>query len=291
MAVFTGTESADIYVATSEGDLVAGLAGNDTLIGNTGRDTLNGGADNDLLLADNSVSTSGGNDTLYGGQGNDTLVGAQFGFSSDLLIGNANNDLLIAANNGGNTLIGGQGDDTIYGSLQNGNIMNGSSGNDLLLAGLGNDILLGDRDNDILVGGIGNNDMYGGDGRDEFQFLSRKENTLSVSTGKDEVLRSDGGFGGIDTIYDFSMDDRITIRELDRNAVLTITTNSAGAAVITVLGTAGNGQTADQVITVFGITREQILSPGVDFIAVNNSFINITNTVSTDGISTFTVNA
>jgi Ca2+-binding RTX toxin-like protein len=307
MAVFNGTESDDLYLATSEGDNVVGIGGNDTLVGNIGRDALDGGSGNDLLLAGgNSASTvtanvaladdfstakSGviGNDTLSGGRGNDTLVGAQAGFSSDLLIGNADNDLLIAANNGGNTLIGGQGDDTIYGSLQNGNTIYGSSGNDLLLSGLGNDLLLGDRGNDILVGGIGDNDMYGGDGRDEFQFLSRKENTLSVFTGKDEILRSDGGFGGIDSINDFSSDDRITISELDRNAVVTITNNAAGAAVITVLGTAVNGQPADQVITVFGITREQLLAPGLDFIVIDNSFINTTNTVSADGISTFTV--
>ncbi|NJL43222.1 MAG: hypothetical protein HC935_07605 [Pseudanabaena sp. SU_2_4] len=41
--------------------------------------------------------------------------------------------------------MGGQGDDTLYGSLQNANAMNGSSGNDLLIAGLGNDVLLGGR--------------------------------------------------------------------------------------------------------------------------------------------------
>ncbi len=290
MAIFIGTAANDSYVSTSEGDDVAGLAGNDTLVGNSGRDTLKGGADNDLLLADNSgASTSGGNDTLYGGRGNDTLVGNRFSFSADELLGNADNDLLIASNNGGSTLMGGQGDDTVYGSFQNGNIINGDSGNDLLIAGLGNDVLLGDSGNDILVAGVGNDILTGGDGGDEFQFLSRRENTLSVFTGKDEILRSDGGFGGIDSIGDFSANDRITIGELDRNAVVTVTTNAVGAAVITILGTAGNGQLADQVITVFGMTREQLLAPGSDFIAINNSFINTTNTVSADGISTFIV--
>jgi Ca2+-binding RTX toxin-like protein len=309
MAAFNGTESADLYLATFEGDNVVGIGGNDTLVGNTGRDALDGGAGNDLLLAGgNSALTASvnvaladdfsaseldivGNDTLSGGQGNDTLVGSQAGFSSDLLIGNADNDLLIAADNGGNTLVGGQGDDTIYGSLQNGNIIQGSSGNDLLLSGLGDDTLEGNSGNDILVGGIGNNDLRGGEGRNEFQFLSRKDNTLAIFTGTDQILRSDGGFGGIDRIYGFSSDDRITIRELDRNAVVNFTTSAAGAAVITILGKAVNGQPANQVITVFGITREQILTPGADFIAINNSFIDITNTFSTDGTSTFTVNA
>jgi Ca2+-binding RTX toxin-like protein len=305
MAVFNGTETEDTYEATSEGDNVAGLGGNDTLVGNAGRDSLDGGSDNDLLVAGNGMlsastnftvvagdfggSTAGVSDTLFGGQGNDTLVGAQVGFSSDLLIGNAGLDLLVAAVNGGSIAIGGQGDDTIYGSLQNGNVMNGSSGDDLLLSGLGNDTLLGDRGSDILVGGIGNNDMYGGDGSDEFQLLSRKDNTLSVFTSTDRILRSDGGFGGIDTIYDFGSDDRITIRDLDRNALVTVTTNAVGAAVITILGTAGNGQPADQLITVLGITREQLLTPGAGLIAVNNNFINITNTFSTDVVSTFTV--
>jgi Ca2+-binding RTX toxin-like protein len=289
MAIFTGTAADDSYIATPEGDIVDGLAGNDTLIGNTGTDTLNGGADNDLLRAGNSASTAGGNDTLYGGQGNDTLIGAQFGFSADLLIGNADNDLLIAANNGGNTLIGGQGDDTLYGSLQNGNTMNGSSGNDLLVGGLGNDTLVGGIGNDILVGGIGNDILVGGDDTDEFQFLSRKENTLSVFVGTEQILRSDGGFGGSDIISDFSLGDRIAITELDRNSVVTVANDSFGTAVITIVGTTSNGQTVAQTITVLGITKEQLLAPGSQAFAIYDNLITPANTTKVDGISTFII--
>ncbi len=289
MAIFTGTAADDSYIATTEGDLVAGLAGNDTLVGNTGSDTLNGGADNDLLLTDLSASNAGGNDTISGGQGNDTLVGARSGFSADVLIGNANSDLLIASNNGGNTLLGGQGDDIIYGGFQNGNIMDGGSGNDLLIAGLGNDSLLGDRGSDILVGGIGSNDLFGGDDADEFQFLSRKDNTLSVFAGTEQILRSDGGFGGSDIIYDFSANDSITISELDRNAVVTIFNDSDGVAVITIVGTTSNGQPANQTISVLGMSREQLLAPGSEFLSIYDNPITTANTINADGISTFTV--
>lgn len=310
MAAFNGTESEDLYLATSEGDNVVGLGGNDTLVGNTGRDALDGGADNDLLLAGNISSTTSAKDTLSGdfsvaiafgsdalmsgdtlsgGLGNDTLAGSQVGFSGDFLLGNAGNDLLVAARNGGNTLIGGQGDDTICGSLQNANSLRGSAGNDLLLSGMGNDTLAGDSGNDILVGGTGNNDLYGGEGSDEFQFLSRRDNTLSIFTNTDPILRSDGGFGGIDTIYDFSPDDKITILELDLNTLVTFATNTAGAAVITIRGTSGIGQPTDQTITVVGMTSEQMLAPGSNFIAIANNFITTSNTVSTDGIATYAV--
>jgi Ca2+-binding RTX toxin-like protein len=205
------------------------------------------------------------------------------------LTGNIDNDLLIAAENGGNTLIGGQGDDTIYGSLQNGNTMNGSSGNDLLVAGLGNDTLIGGIGNDILVGGYGNDILVGGDDIDEFQFLSCKENTLSVLVGTEQVLRSDGGFGGSDIISDFSLGDRISITELGRNAVVTVTNDSFGAAVITIAGTTSNGQSAAQTITVLGIAKEQLLAPGSQAFAIFENFITTANTNNVDGISTFTI--
>jgi Ca2+-binding RTX toxin-like protein len=304
MAVFTGTTANDSYLATTEGDNASGLRGDDTLIGNVGRDTLNGNGDNDMLFADSLTQTAGGNDSLYGGQGNDTLVGARFGFSADSLGGNRGEDLLIASTNGGNTLFGGQGDDTIYGSVANKNTMNGDLGNDVLIAGNAGDRMVGDSDlgqggNDTLIGGKGSDDMYGGDGsgsgagNDQFQFFSAVPQDLVAFTGAEQVVRSRGGFGGSDTIFDFATGDTISISQLNRNATVTVTTNSAGAAVITIAGTAGeNADSAAQTITVVDTTREELLAPGAQLFAINGQFITTNDTVNTGangGTSTFTV--
>ncbi|WP_019500740.1 calcium-binding protein [Pseudanabaena sp. PCC 6802] len=289
MANFTGTVANDSYTATPAGDNALGLGGNDTLIGNSGQDTLNGNADNDMLFADSNSSTAGGNDSLFGGQGNDTLVGARFGFSGDQLLGNRGEDLMIASTNGGNTLFGGQGNDTIYGSVSNNNVMNGDLADDVLIAGLGGDRMLGGEGNDTLIGGKGSDNMFGELGADQFQFFSAVPNDLSVFTGPEQVVRSRGGFGGGDTIFDFSTGDTISISQLDRNATVSITTNSAGAAVITIAGTASSGEPANQTITVVGVTRDQLLSPGSQLVAINGSFITSLDTVNSGDTSVFTV--
>ncbi|WP_019500739.1 calcium-binding protein [Pseudanabaena sp. PCC 6802] len=289
MANFTGTVANDSYTATPAGDNALGLGGNDTLIGNSGQDTLNGNADNDMLFADSNSSTAGGNDSLFGGQGSDTLVGARFGFSGDQLLGNRGEDLMIASTNGGNTLFGGQGNDTIYGSVSNNNVMNGDLADDVLIAGLGGDRMLGGEGNDTLIGGAGSENMFGELGADQFQFFSAVPNDLSVFTGAEQVVRSRGGFGGGDTIFDFSTGDTISISQLDRDATVSVTTNSAGAAVITIAGTASDGQPANQTITVVGVTRDQLLSPGSQLVAINGSFITSLDTVNSGDTSVFTV--
>lgn len=293
MAIFTGTSANDSYLATPEGDSAIGLAGNDSLYGNSGSDILNGNADDDILFADSLTQTAGGNDSLFGGQGNDTLVGARFGFSADSLGGNRGKDLLIASTNGGNTLFGGQGNDTIYGSVQNGNLMNGNLGNDLLIAGRGRDRMLGADGNDTLIGGSDNNDMFGEDGDDEFQFFTAISGDLTAFVGAEQVVRDRGGFGGSDIINDFSTGDTINISELDRNATIKVSTNSAGATVIEINGTAGsslgNSQPATNTITAIGVTREQLLAPGSQNLAINGQFITSVDTANTDTTSTYTV--
>jgi Ca2+-binding RTX toxin-like protein len=207
--------------------------------------------------------------------------------------GNRGKDLLIASTNGGNTLFGGQGSDTIYGSLSNGNIMNGDLGNDLLIAGRSSDRMLGGDGNDTLIGGKGNNEMFGEDGDDEFQFFTAVPGDITLFTGEEQIIRDRGGFGGSDSIYDFTTGDTINISELDRNASVSVTTNSAGAAVIEITGTAGSAlgdsQPAANTITIVGVTREQLLSPGSQNLAINGQFITSVDTFNTETISTFIV--
>jgi Ca2+-binding RTX toxin-like protein len=283
MAIFTGTSANDSYLATPEGDNARGLRGDDTLIGNSGRDTLNGNADNDQIFADSATQTAGGNDSLYGGQGDDTLVGARFGFSADSLGGNRGSDLLIASTNGGNTLFGGQADDTLYGSVSGSNTMNGDLGSDVLFAGRGGDRMLGADGNDTLVGGRGNDNMFGESGNDDFQFEAAVVGGLTEFTGAEQVVRDQGGWGGSDTVFDFSTGDKISIGVLDRDSTVSVTTNSAGAAVIVVSGstTLSDGlQTASNTITVVDTTAEELLAPGSQLLSVGGRFITINDTVN-----------
>ncbi len=209
---------------------------------------------------------------------------------------------MIASTNGGNTLFGGQGDDTLYGSVSNSNTLNGDLGNDVVIAGNGGDRTIGDSDlgragNDTLIGGRGSDNMFGGDGsglgagNDQFQFFSAVPQDLVAFTGAEQVVRSRGGFGGSDTIFDFATGDTISISQLDRNATVSVTTNSAGAAVIAIAGTASDGTPANQTITVVGVTKDALLAPGAQLFAVNGQFITTNDTVNTgDGAtSTFTV--
>ncbi|MGE7989820.1 retention module-containing protein [Pseudomonas sp. NPDC089554] len=70
-------------------------------------------------------------------------------------------------------------------TYQAGSTLNGTSGDDVLLAGAGNDTLVAGDGNDVLVGGEGNDKLYGGNGDD-----------LLIGGPGDDLL--DGG-AGIDT--------------------------------------------------------------------------------------------
>ncbi|MDF0732290.1 retention module-containing protein [Pseudomonas entomophila] len=61
---------------------------------------------------------------------------------------------------------GGTGAGAVDITYQAGNTLNGSNGDDVLLAGAGNDTLNGGNGHDVLVGGAGDDKLYGGDGDD-----------------------------------------------------------------------------------------------------------------------------
>ncbi len=268
----------------------------DTITGGLGRDILLGIGDNDLLFAASITQSAGGNDSLSGGQGNDTLVGARIGFSADTLSGDDGNDLLIASDSGGNTLLGGQGDDTIYGSITGSSVLNGEAGSDVLIAGRLGDRTIGGDGNDTLIGGVGNDNMFDEAGGDRFEFSPEVPDSF---TGVDQIIRSRGGFGGTDFINDFSTGDGIFISGLDSYDTLggggdsntvTITTNNAGAAEISING-ASNRQSARQTITVVGVTRDELLAPGSQLLSINGTFITLNdrNIFSVDGSSRYLI--
>ncbi|WP_245711350.1 putative Ig domain-containing protein [Paracidovorax valerianellae] len=94
----SGTAGDDALRGTSGNDELRGLAGNDSIEGFAGNDVLDGGP---------------GADTLRGGDGNDTLIaGEGSAMGSDMLYGEAGDDVLVASTSGTSRLSGGEGADT-----------------------------------------------------------------------------------------------------------------------------------------------------------------------------------
>jgi Ca2+-binding RTX toxin-like protein len=137
--------------------------GNPTEVGTASRaDTLNGTAANDHLMSGGgddiiNAATGGGNDILDGGAGRDDI---KAGAGNDILIGGADGDILQ----------GGLGNDRIYGTSETTTAQAIASGNagagsgqqgDWLNGNSGDDTLIGSTGNDVLMGGAGNDDICG----------------------------------------------------------------------------------------------------------------------------------
>lgn len=186
---------------TSGNDTVDGGDGNDTIEPGSGASTTSGGAGDDQLslsaAAGGSASAGDGNDTidatdatggvsLDGGTGNDVLSG---GAGADGLQGGPGDDVL-AGGAGGDRLGGGDGSDrvvfddagavtvTVGGGADDGRPgegddvqadveqVDGTSDDDLLVAGPAGTILGGLDGDDVLSGRAGSDQLLGGPGRD-----------------------------------------------------------------------------------------------------------------------------
>ena len=107
---------------------------------------------------------------------------------NDVINGTSGNDVIVGL--GGNDIInGGNGDDVICGNAGN-DTLNGGNGNDTLLGSFGNDTLNGNNGDDSLDGGADNDALAGNNGND----------TLTGSTGADSF----NGGSGSDTNTDFN---------------------------------------------------------------------------------------
>lgn len=162
-----GGDGSDLLAATGDGNVLRGGALVDYLRVNGHRNILDGGDDTDLLEAvggDNTLTGGGGDDhlysygsgTLFGGRGDDVIyvnegVLADGGADNDLIYGGTisrvhgieENRWPANALGGPDTIGGGNGDDTLIG-LDDGEVLDGGAGNDLIRAvgpdpvGLGN---------------------------------------------------------------------------------------------------------------------------------------------------------
>jgi len=112
----------------------------------------------------------------------------------DVINGTSGDDVIVGL--GGNDRInGGNGNDVICGYAGN-DTLNGSNGNDILIGGFGNDILNGSNGDDSLYGGADNDALVGSNGDD----------SLTGGTGADSF----SGGTGSDTNTDFNAGDNDT---------------------------------------------------------------------------------
>jgi Ca2+-binding RTX toxin-like protein len=298
-------EASDFYVSSSGTGMLVyeprvhaiGTAGDDTLFGGDNADIMDGGEDAD------SLQGFEGDDTLIGGSGDDVLQGDG---GNDLLSGGAGNDRLVTGYSweiGNDTLDGGDGYDVAeyvfafldqpvafaladgasqtdpqgqvdtWVSIEQVDVVGGSAG-DSILGNARANLLRGEYGADALSGNGGSDTLMGGAGND----------TLSGGTGNDSFIFNPVG-NEIDTITDFTADDRIQL-----GAVLT------GGAV-----TAGNGSAVGlgqvHASTSAGITT---LSIGTDGVAGPDVQIRLTGTFAAsdflvtnngDGTSNITLTA
>lgn len=96
-----------------------------------------------------------------------------------ILVGSGNNGQVLNGTEGNDTLNGTDYEDTIAG-LSGDDILNGMSGNDTLNGGKGRDTLIGGTGDDIIIGGTSSDDLrdmiYGGDGHDTIDAVTATTN-------------------------------------------------------------------------------------------------------------------
>jgi hypothetical protein len=146
-------------------DQISGGSGRDHLEGGDGRDSIDGGAGRDRLRGGtgaNRLEGGAGNDDLRGGPGDDTMWG---GTGNDRLDGYAGRDRLQGGD-GSDTLVGGIGDDTLVAEGADPSVAPGAAATraaksrgrparnaDVLDGGSGDNVLIGTEGQDILQHG------------------------------------------------------------------------------------------------------------------------------------------
>ncbi len=184
-------------------DLLDGGAGDDQLEGWGGDDTIRGGAGHDVLRGDKLDETAFGKDVLEGGEGSDHLYGMR---GDDQLYGDAFVKLEDAIAQG----------DTAQGSTDQGDLLQGMEGDDVIVGTSAKDLLGGGDGKDVLVGGAGD-DLIAGDNtysaytRD---WSFRIEESGDPQTQVDYTFIVDGATldkaaGADDTIYAGAGDDGV----------------------------------------------------------------------------------
>lgn len=122
--------------------------------------------------------------------------------NGDVLTGTPGNDLIFGFE-GGDVINGNNGDDCIVGG-QGGDSIRGNNGSDVIFGNEGGDSLQGNNGEDLLIGGEGGDAIQGGDKNDRI-FGNEDSDSLDGGNGDDYIEGNDGhdsinGGNGHDTI-------------------------------------------------------------------------------------------
>ncbi len=161
-----GSSDSNILDAKTGDDKVSGMGGNDTLYGGDGNDTLDGGDGDDALYGD------AGDDTLIGGFGTDILnggIGQNTADYSGIGIGSINVDLST------HIVSDGQG---AYDTLNNIQIVKGSSSADIMKGSSSADTFIGGNGNDTFLASGGSDTYYGNTGSTPDSYLDKIDYSL-----------------------------------------------------------------------------------------------------------------
>lgn len=168
-------DAADIFSGSWDGDSLQGLAGNDGLDGLAGNDAIDGGEGHDLMFGGR------GADTMVGGAGRDFIYGSGIGAiytplkTSDpppVASGPEYTRGFSWVTYDGGTDANGIHNYNLAGAYgvavsdDDGNLIDGGTGDDWIRAGSGNDFVHGGADNDNVVGLAGKDIVFGDDGND-----------------------------------------------------------------------------------------------------------------------------
>jgi Ca2+-binding RTX toxin-like protein len=167
----------DLITGTAGGDLIRGLGGNDALLGRGGDDVIEGGDGVDILQG------GLGRDTLNGGTGNDLIYGSSNGSlyypttvdyvpppaSFPVVIGQGFSWVRDSPGRDADGFEQGYLDANVDRDEQpddDGNLIDGGIGDDVIFAGTGSDVVHGGDNDDDVLGMAGNDLLFGDAGRD-----------------------------------------------------------------------------------------------------------------------------
>ena len=205
--ILSGTNSSDNLLGGQGDDQIGGYDGQDTIDGSEVDDDLQGADGDDQLLGADGADTlhrEARNDALYGGDEDDTLYGNN---SNDTMHGGAGNDALqgsaendnLSRDIGADALQGGLDDDTLSGGL----------GTDSLFGGWGNN-LLNEVENDTAISGtqdIDQADFLNGSGGDD-TILAGQDDIVTAGAVDDTIMVGDWiTEGHAAQIIDFNADE------------------------------------------------------------------------------------
>ncbi|MBT7082342.1 MAG: hypothetical protein HN929_12930, partial [Chloroflexi bacterium] len=324
---FTGIEN---LIGSDFDDTLTGDSTDNIISGGSGADILRGGGGADLLRGED------GNDTLEGGEGDDILVG---GIGADAFNGGGGDDTVsyrdaveavtIDMNNKDNNegaeaegdtfgnfanienIEGSAGDDTLIAN-NNGVKLYGLAGDDKLTGGTGNDELIGGTGDDTIMGGIGDDILLGGDGADAlFGYIqdgNEEDDTgidtasyagagsgvtvdLGTKTGSDDIAEGDT-LEGIENLIGSDYDDELIGDDKDNRLE-----GGLGSDILTgkegddILDGGDGGDFASFASAISGVTIDLALAtPQTNGEEGSDTLINIENLVGSTRDDTLTGN-